>query len=380
MKHVWMAAALVLAGCSGGDESTSSAQKNEASEVRSVGLSPGTLGRPNFDRYRRNLEVIERVDRGDMVAASIGDWRLRLSDIDRRAGADHQRRLKMIYAERFRVMENMLAEKLYEMEGRSMGLSAEALFDQKMRELDYKPDPMLGAGMGPDERMQLIEDKATEALYKHHQDYVAELALKHELIVAMREPGHLDGISLDDAASNELVFGKADSPVLVEVYTDLQCPHCANAAQAIDQLLDAYRGRARFVYRLMTSPERPGSRPAAIYASCMYKQSPQQFLDFQSYIFANQGELSGGERALRQLLMRIGSDMSSIDNCTVDPDVRASLDVGVQVAMERGISSTPTVIIAGVPVVGAQEYQEYQRVMEAALDQLVREGSSAAGR
>ena len=357
-----------------------SSPEDHALPPDTVSPSPGMSSILNveeaFEAYREQILATERTDEGELVVARIGAWELTMSALDRRGGPDHHRRLKRVYTERFRHMEELLAERLYTLEGERRGLSAEELFEEKMRQVDYKPDPSIGIGKPPEERVRMMEMAAEEALYRAHLEYVAELALKHDLEVMIQEPAFLKEVDFDGAGPTEIVIGEEDSPILVEVYTDLQCPHCGAAAPAIDRLVDTYKGRAKFVYRLMTSDERPGARPAAIYATCMYRQSEQRFIDFQSYVFSNQGELAGGERALRQLYMRIGGDLNEIDQCVTDPDVRDSLGVGVNLAMERGISATPTVIIAGVPVVGAHEYPEYQRVMEAALDQLVRAASN----
>lgn len=319
--------------------------------------------------YKAHLDATPKSAEGAQVVAQIGDWKLTIADVDRKGGPNHLRRLRAVYNERFKQMESALASKLYELEGDAQGVTGKELFERKMKEVDVTPDTTGLDKIPADQQMAAVEEQIKEKMFTHHQRYIAELAKKYQVKILLDDPIALkEAKTLDGPMDREIVLGNSDAKVNVEIYTDFQCPFCRNVAPDVDQLMRKYIEKARFVFRPMINPEHPASRPASVIAMCVYRQSGGKFMDFHNVVFSRQDELAGGQHALLGMAESVGADMGELRDCMSDPDVRDSLEIGAQQAFEKGVSSTPTVVINGVPVVGDHDFNEYLRVLTAALD------------
>jgi protein-disulfide isomerase len=165
-------------------------------------------------------------------------------------------------------------------------------------------------------------------------------------------------------------LGDPTAPVLIAEYGDFQCPSCGAFARSIEpQIREAYidTGLARLAWHdfAWIGAE---SRDAANAARCAGDQG--QFWEFHDLLYANQqGENAGAfaKPRLKAFGAALGLEPSTFDAC-VDGDqhggaVRADFgDVRTQ-----GFNGTPTFVIGGRRIVGAQPFEVFAAAIDAAL-------------
>lgn len=311
--------------------------------------------------------ALPKSDETRQVVARIGSWELTMEELDQRAGRAHLRKLRDIYETRFAVLDSMLAAKLYELEAEKQGITARELFERLVKSVDPAVNAGAIAELPVEERQEGVENSIRKKIFERHKEYVVELAMKYGMAMTMAEPASLvNAGDLDDAAGDgEIILGAQKSSRFdVEIYTDFTCPYCREVHPSVERLISTYGQRLRFIFRPMMTGERLGSRPAAVASYCVYRDKPDQFLAFARRLFETQEALAAGEDAVRRVAAELGIPDRKFRECLADESVRAVMTNGTQMAMERGIQNTPTLLIDGVPVIGNHDYPTYVQVIE----------------
>ena len=154
--------------------------------------------------------------------------------------------------------------------------------------------------------------------------------------------------------------GPKDSPVTVVIFQDFQCPFSQRSQSTIQQLMDAYPGKIRLVFKnfpLAFHKQAGVAAEAALAAGAQGK-----FWEMHDKIFANQQlmEIDNFKQYAQELkldMKRFNADLDSHRfKPAVDEDMKAASGVGV-----RG---TPTFFVNGKKIVGAQPLSEFQKVVD----------------
>ncbi|WP_235834770.1 DsbA family protein [Actinomadura logoneensis] len=168
-------------------------------------------------------------------------------------------------------------------------------------------------------------------------------------------------------AGDPYALGRADAPVVMIEYSDFQCPFCGRfARETKPRLIRDYvdTGVLRIEWRNFPifGPESRAAARAG-YAAALQGR----FWQFHDLLYAKPHRRNAGDFATGKLvawareagvpdLERFRRDMSSED--TRDA-VQNDWDEGYQV----GAMSTPTFLINGKPLLGAQPYEEFVQVI-----------------
>ena len=110
------------------------------------------------------------------------------------------------------------------------------------------------------------------------------------------------------------VVGRADAPVTIVEFSDLQCPHCArNALNTFPEIKRNYidTGKVRYVARDFPLDMHPFAMPAAVATRCAGEQG--KFWEYRHALFERQNDLGtatvrragGGTRARRAPVRRV---------------------------------------------------------------------------
>ncbi len=156
------------------------------------------------------------------------------------------------------------------------------------------------------------------------------------------------------------LLGKAGAPVLMEVYADFQCPVCARwdreqLASLKTQFVDTgvLRIQARDIAFLGTG-DPDESLELATGARCAADQN--RYWPFHDLVYWNQGRENRGEHSaafIAAVADRAGVDRTTWDACMSGSEARDAVTADTNVALARGINSTPTIALnGGTPVAG----------------------------
>ncbi len=162
-------------------------------------------------------------------------------------------------------------------------------------------------------------------------------------------------------------FGPANARVVIEHFSDYQCPFCSRVSSQIAQIRTRYPTQVRFVWRDYPLPFHNNAMLAAEAAQEAFAQRGNQgFWRFHDHLFENQAHI---ERAdLERYAQEQGLDMArfraALDGHTHQARVRDDMAAADATGAQIG---TPAFFINGKFFAGALPFEEFQRRIDAAL-------------
>ncbi len=190
-------------------------------------------------------------------------------------------------------------------------------------------------------------------------------------------PAEQTQVAADSAALMEALIqstrhfkGAADAPVTIIEFADYQCPYCGRFAEdTYPKINEAYiaSGQVRIGYQhfAFLGDE---SLWAAEASECAADQDA--FWEYHDYLFRHQsGENQGAftKDHLKAFAADLGLDTAAFNGC-LDSGTHSALVAGqTQAAQQVGVRSTPTFVLNGRPVIGAQPFEVFQQYIQQAL-------------
>lgn len=169
--------------------------------------------------------------------------------------------------------------------------------------------------------------------------------------------------------SDGYVLGKADAPVTIDLFEDFQCPACEAWGTGVFPRLAANEltnGTAKLVFHSMAFIG-PESIEAAHAAYAAAQQG--RFWDMWATLFGNQGAENRGSYTRDRLVAmatELGLDVAKFEADMDSPAAAAALTASLAEADAAGVSSTPTVVIAGQAYTGVGTYPDLAAAIAAA--------------
>lgn len=174
--------------------------------------------------------------------------------------------------------------------------------------------------------------------------------------------------------SNQPTMGSDDAPVTLVMYEDYECPFCQRfEQQALSQIVSNYvdSGQVKIVWKdFPLTRIHPWAQPAAETMECVYREAGDDvFWPVKNKIFANQNALSTSnvQQQIIDWAAQEGASKAAIQSCLENEDPGQAVSDDMQEGRNLGVSGTPTVIVAGQKIVGAQPYSAFQQVIDSAL-------------
>ena len=164
--------------------------------------------------------------------------------------------------------------------------------------------------------------------------------------------------------------GPAQAPITIVEFSDFECPYCVRAEESVKQVMNAYDGKVRLVYRDFPLPGHSHAQKAAEAAHCAGDQG--KYWDMHSKLFANQKALE--VTALKSYAKELGLDAARFEKC-LDGGEKAKLVEDNKKAGEAvGVTGTPAFFVNGVLISGAQPFEAFKQI----IDQELARGSATA--
>ena len=83
--------------------------------------------------------------------------------------------------------------------------------------------------------------------------------------------------------------GEASAPITIVEFSDFECPYCVKAEEAVNKVMEAYKGKVRLVYRDYPLEFHAKAQKASEAALCAGDQG--KYWDMHAKLFANQKAL-----------------------------------------------------------------------------------------
>jgi protein-disulfide isomerase len=143
---------------------------------------------------------------------------------------------------------------------------------------------------------------------------------------------------------NCAVLGKG--PVAIVEFSDYQCPHCAQAAKPLHDLVSETRkGKVRLCSKHYPFPQHPRARIAAACAE--YARSKGKFWPLHELIFAHQEQLEDAN--LRDYAKQAGLDGEEMLKQAYAGKFDEVVEKHIREGTASGVESTPAIFIDGRP-------------------------------
>lgn len=142
--------------------------------------------------------------------------------------------------------------------------------------------------------------------------------------------------------------GPAKAPVTIVEFSDMQCPHCKEAAPTIDQLI-AQEPAAHFVFQNFPLPAHNWAEKAAEYVDCVGRSSNDAVWKFIQKTFDEQDNIteSNAVEKLKAIAAASGVNSEQIAACAGKPETKARVEASVKLGKSVGVTGTPTLFING---------------------------------
>jgi protein-disulfide isomerase len=173
---------------------------------------------------------------------------------------------------------------------------------------------------------------------------------------------------------SDRTVGSPNAPVTLEVWSDFQCPHCAQLHfGAIKQALGdcVASGKVKIVFRDYILPQMPFSRKAAQYADAAarigrYERVCDELFKSQQE-WGRTGDVDG---TIARTLTP--AEMAKVRKILADPkalaEINAEIDADMALARQIPLESTPTMILSGkgkrYPITGDARYDLLGRLID----------------
>jgi protein-disulfide isomerase len=304
----------------------------------------------------------------DTVVAEIGDVRITLAEVDRKASGSLERLRSEEYDVRRQALDELVAEKLFDREAAARGLGKDALLKAEIDDKVTAPTRNeieefyirrggSSSGYTVDQLAPQIERSLKEQARSGRRTALLEqLKQKDKVRIALREPRAQVAVPAEAPA-----LGPASAKVTVVEFLDYECPYCHRVQDVVEQLLAQNKGKIRFVHREYLIGK-PRSLEAARASRCAGEQG--KFWEYHRSLLT-QPDMS--DASLNRKAATLGLNAGSFSTCLASDRYDASIHQATEHGASLGVSGTPTFFINGRRLVGVRPVESFQQVIDEEL-------------
>ncbi len=153
-------------------------------------------------------------------------------------------------------------------------------------------------------------------------------------------------------------LGENDAPITLVAFEDFECPFCQRFnQQTLPLIIDEQvkSGKVRFVWKDFPLSIHSHAEKAHEAARCAWEQD--KFWEYHDVLFNNQNGLSANN--LKQYAKNLDLNESQFVSCLDSGKYTKLIREKVSEGTAAGVNSTPSFLINGRMVVGAQPYRTF---------------------
>lgn len=161
---------------------------------------------------------------------------------------------------------------------------------------------------------------------------------------------------------------KAAAITIVE-YSDFQCPYCQRGHATMKEVLQAYPGKVRLLFKNFPIERiHPLARPAHEMYEAIALQDTAKAVKFMGIIFEGQDELNkGGQKFIEDTAKKVGANVAKAKTDAKGEVVQKRIADDRAEAEKYGFSGTPGYLVGGVSLKGAYPIDEFKKVIDQLL-------------
>ena len=177
--------------------------------------------------------------------------------------------------------------------------------------------------------------------------------------------------SIDELGFNR---GDPDAPIRIVEFSDFGCGYCSRFHTEIYPQVEAEwiaTGKVKWKYVTYVSGMFPNGLQAAYAAECTGEQG--LFEPMRVLLYERQQEwkgTSGPYPIFEEYAREIGVEMESYQVCVAEERQKPRVRSGILAGARLGVRGTPSFLVDGFPLVGAQPVEIWNEILQARMDQL----------
>lgn len=237
-------------------------------------------------------------------------------------------------------------------------------YKQLQRKFRGRPldDPPGEGGGGTGVRPQVAQAVTQKKQGERYAAFMDDLRVQYGVNVTLPYPDMPRiPVSVDDDPSE----GSPDALVTVIQFAEFQCPYCGSANETVKQVLKAYDGKVRFVFRDFPLGFHENAIPVAIAANCAGQQGLEKYWKFHDHFMQNQQALT--EADIQRTAVEAAVNTAKWEACRKDPAIEAEIRKDQTDGAAVGVTGTPAFFVNGIFLNGAQPFDKFKMVIDAEL-------------
>ncbi len=144
--------------------------------------------------------------------------------------------------------------------------------------------------------------------------------------------------------ANSAVRGPKDAPVTITMFSDFQCPFCAQTTPIVDDVLKAYPNDVNFVMKQFPLRSiHPNADPAARAAIAAGRQG--KFWEMHDELYKNARNLT--PETIKGLGEKLGLDMKKFEADQASDEVKKQVDEELALGAKSDVRGTPSFFVNG---------------------------------
>ncbi|MEA2749031.1 MAG: hypothetical protein QOI41_3174 [Myxococcales bacterium] len=224
-------------------------------------------------------------------------------------------------------------------------------------------------GAQPYEKLKAVVDAEIAKAEALVRSGVARTAIYDAIMKDAKSAPEPEKKAVAASASPAPFRGAANAKVVIQEFSDFQCPFCSRAEPTIDEVLKAYPGKVKVVWRNLPLPMHADAPLAAEAAREVFVQKGNDgFSKMRELLFKHQSDVDGLKRtALEGYAATLGVDMKKFGKALDDHTHTAAIDADTNAAHAGGLSGTPAFTVGPYYVSGAQPLAKFKKLVDRAL-------------
>jgi len=159
--------------------------------------------------------------------------------------------------------------------------------------------------------------------------------------------------------------GPDNAPITLVEFSDFHCPFCSRVSPTIQQLMNAYPGKIKRVWRHFPLPMHQGADRTSEASECAAEQG--KFWQYHDKIFETQGG-ARDDQALIGLAKQVGANEKKFKECLESGKYKDLVQKDIAKGRESGVRGTPSFFINGQLMSGAKPFTAFDTAVKNELN------------
>jgi len=158
--------------------------------------------------------------------------------------------------------------------------------------------------------------------------------------------------------------GPSDAPVTIIEISDFECPYCSKAKETVDELMEAYPGKIKLVFKHLPLSFHKNAQKASEATECAGEQG--KFWEMYDKLFSSQQNLEIAD--LKKYAQEFNLNTKQFNDCLDSGKYEEKIKQDIEEAAEFGVGGTPAFFINKQFISGAQPLEAFKKAVDGELN------------